>query len=173
MSVFKNKPFAVLLAFLLLLLDGRLSLLLRILFHNQFIISSHLLILLFLFYTIIFNPYFVFILAFLLGIIYDFYYLGIYNFGIMTLLFPLIAVVMIKIWKHVSSERPLSRFLVFFILLFFLDFTSIAIAYFYQLTAYPLNDFITYNLAPSLIFNTLAFLLLQKLLEKIYLERRR
>ena len=30
-------------------------------------------------------------------------------------------------------------------------------AYLYQLTAYPLNDFITYNLAPSLIFNILAF----------------
>ena len=172
MSVFKNKAFAVLLVFLLLLLDGHLSLLSRTLFQSEFIVSSHLLIIFFLFYTIVFNPYFVFILSFILGIIYDFYYLGIYNFGIATLMFPLMVVIMIKAWKHISSEQPLSRFLLFFVLIFILDFASIGIAYFYHLTAYPLNDFVTYNLAPSLIFNMLIFLFLQKLLEKTYIKGR-
>ncbi len=84
------------------------------------------------------------------------------------MLYPLTIVIMFKLWKHIPNG-PVQRFLVFFILIFFLDFASIGMAYLYQLTAYPLNDFITYNLAPSLIFNILAFLFFQKLLERIYL----
>ncbi len=41
MSIFKNKLFVILFAFLMLLVDGHLSLLSRILFQNQFIVSSH------------------------------------------------------------------------------------------------------------------------------------
>jgi len=108
------------------------------------------------------------LLGSVLGIIYDFYYLGVYNLGIATMLYPLTIVIMFKLWKHIPNG-PVQRFLVFFILIFFLDFASIGMAYLYQLTAYPLNDFITYNLAPSLIFNILAFLFFQKLLERIYL----
>ena len=168
MSIFKNKLFVILFAFLMLLVDGHLSLLSRILFQNQFIVSCHFLFIVLLFYTLVFNPYFIFGLACVLGIIYDFYYLGVYNLGIATMLYPLTIVIMFKLWKHIPNG-PVQRFLVFFILIFFLDFASIGMAYLYQLTAYPLNDFITYNLAPSLIFNILAFLFFQKLLERIYL----
>ena len=44
MSIFKNKLFVILFAFLMLLVDGHLSLLSRILFQNHFIVSRHFLV---------------------------------------------------------------------------------------------------------------------------------
>nr|WP_234943972.1 rod shape-determining protein MreD [Streptococcus macacae] len=159
---------ASLLALILLLLDGQISLFFRFLFHGDFVITSHIMIIFLLYYTIFFNPYYVFFLSVSLGIIYDFYYLGIYNLAIATILFPSFIVLTIKAWKHVAPKR-LQCFLIYFVSVSMLDLTSIGLAYLYRLTSYPLSDFITYNLAPSLIFNMLLFLLLQKQLKKIYL----
>ena len=107
-----------------------------------------------------------FIMLLLIGLLYDAYYFHV--IGISTLLLPLAGVVISK-YNSVLMSNRVSRFLTVAILVFFFEVATFALANVTHLTQMPFTDFVVYTIAPTMVSNLLFFLLLQPILEKIYL----
>ena len=145
MKFFKSYILPFLVLFVVMLVDGHLSNLLTNLFPNNIHLLSHLL------------------LIFILYISINFHIIG-----ISTLLLPLVGIVISK-YNSVLMSNRVSRFLTVAILVFFFEVATFALANVTHLAQMSFADFVVYTIAPTMVSNLLFFLLLQPILEKIYL----
>ena len=166
MKFFKSYILSFLVLFVVMLVDGHLSNLLTNLFPNNIHLLSHLLLIFILYISINLSENTNFIMLLLIGLLYDVYYFHI--IGISTLLLPLAGVVISK-YNSVLMSNRVSRFLTVAILVFFFEVATFALANVTHLTQMPFTDFVVYTIAPTMVSNLLFFLLLQPILEKIYL----
>lgn len=166
MKFFKSYILSFLVLFVVMLVDGHLSNLLTNLFPNNIHLLSHLLLIFILYISINLSENTNFIMLLLIGLLYDAYYFHV--IGISTLLLPLAGVVISK-YNSVLMSNRVSRFLTVAILVFFFEVATFALANVIHLTQMPFTDFVVYTIAPTMVSNLLFFLLLQPILEKIYL----
>lgn len=166
MKFFKSYILSFFVLFVVMLVDGHLSNLLTNLFPNNIHLLSHLLLIFILYISINLSENTNFIMLLLIGLLYDAYYFHV--IGISTLLLPLAGVVISK-YNSVLMSNRVSRFLTVAILVFFFEVATFALANVTHLTQMPFTDFVVYTIAPTMVSNLLFFLLLQPILEKIYL----
>ena len=166
MKFFKSYILSFLVLFVVMLVDGHLSNLLTNLFPNNIHLLSHLLLIFILYISINLSENTNFIMLLLIGLLYDVYYFHI--IGISTLLLPLAGVVISK-YNSVLMSNRVSRFLTVAILVFFFEVATFALANVTHLAQMSFADFVVYTIAPTMVSNLLFFLLLQPILEKIYL----
>ena len=166
MKFFKSYILPFLVLFVVMLVDGHLSNLLTNLFPNNIHLLSHLLLIFILYISINLSENTNFIMLLLIGLLYDAYYFHI--IGISTLLLPLVGIVISK-YNSVLMSNRVSRFLTVAILVFFFEVATFALANVTHLAQMSFADFIVYTIAPTMVSNLLFFLLLQPILEKIYL----
>lgn len=166
MKFFKSYILSFLVLFVVMLVDGHLSNLLTNLFPNNIHLLSHLLLIFILYISINLSENTNFIMLLLIGLLYDAYYFHV--IGISTLLLPLAGIVISK-YNSVLMSNRVSRFLTVAILVFFFEVATFALANVTHLTQMSFTDFVVYTIAPTMVSNLLFFLLLQPILEKIYL----
>lgn len=166
MKFFKSYILPFLVLFVVMLVDGHLSNLLTNLFPNNIHLLSHLLLIFILYISINLSENTNFIMLLLIGLLYDAYYFHV--IGISTLLLPLAGVVISK-YNSVLMSNRVSRFLTVAILVFFFEVATFALANVTHLAQMSFADFVVYTIAPTMVSNLLFFLLLQPILEKIYL----
>ena len=166
MKFFKSYILSFLVLFVVMLVDGHLSNLLTNLFPNNIHLLSHLLLIFILYISINLSENTNFIMLLLIGLLYDVYYFHI--IGISTLLLPLVGIVISK-YNSVLMSNRVSRFLTVAILVFFFEVATFALANVTHLAQMSFADFVVYTIAPTMVSNLLFFLLLQPILEKIYL----
>lgn len=166
MKFFKNYVLPFLVLFVVMLVDGHLSNLLTNLFPNNIHLLSHLLLIFILYISINLSENTNFIMLLLIGLLYDAYYFHV--IGISTLLLPLVGIVISK-YNSVLMSNRVSRFLTVAILVFFFEVAMFALANVTHLAQMSFADFVVYTIAPTMVSNLLFFLLLQPILEKIYL----
>ena len=166
MKFFKSYILPFLVLFVVMLVDGHLSNLLTNLFQNNIHLLSHLLLIFILYISISLSENTNFIMLLLIGLLYDAYYFHI--IGISTLLLPLARIVISK-YNSVLMSNRVSRFLTVAILVFFFEVATFALANVTHLAQMSFADFVVYTIAPTMVSNLLFFLLLQPILEKIYL----
>ncbi|AZQ40996.1 rod shape-determining protein MreD [Streptococcus anginosus] len=166
MKFFKSYILPFLVLFVVMLVDGHLSNLLTNLFPNNIHLLSHLLLIFILYISINLSENTNFIMLLLIGLLYDAYYFHI--IGISTLLLPLVGIVISK-YNSVLMSNRVSRFLTVAILVFFFEVATFALANVTHLAQMSFADFVVYTIAPTMVSNLLFFLLLQPILEKIYL----
>ena len=159
MKFFKNYVLPFLVLFVVMLVDGHLSNLLTNLFPNNIHLLSHLLLIFILYISINLSENTNFIMLLLIGLLYDVY---------STLLLPLVGIVISK-YNSVLMSNRVSRFLTVAILVFFFEVATFALANVTHLAQMSFADFVVYTIAPTMVSNLLFFLLLQPILEKIYL----
>ena len=149
-----------------LFMDGQISFRISQLIPNSFQPTSFL----FLYGFVLLSFYFSEIASIWLGIFFGFcfdvYFLN--TIGIASLLFPLLQLIIFRCNQIVLVNR-FTRFFTFLLTILFFQF-------FASLLLIPLNGMnfdmvavIVYQIAPSLILNLLLLIVLQPLLEKIYL----
>lgn len=150
-----------------MLVDGQLSFLASSLFSYHLVISSRLLLLAVLYFYHDKNKYFVLISSFLLGGIFDIYYLN--QIGFIAFLLPAIVVFTRNISKTflVSSFQML---VLYIIVLFMFEIVGELGATLLGLTTMSMAHFITYCFGPTLVYNICMCLLFQKVLRKIFLK---
>lgn len=166
MKFFKSYILSFLVLFVVMLVDGHLSNLLTNLFPNNIHLLSHLLLIFILYISINLSENTNFIMLLLIGLLYDAYYFHV--IGISTLLLPLAGIVISK-YNSVLMSNRVSRFLTVAILVFFFEVATFALANVTHLAQMSFADFVVYTIAPTMVSNLLFFLLLQPILEKIYL----
>ena len=166
MKFFKSYILPFLVLFVVMLVDGHLSNLLTNLFPNNIHLLSHLLLIFILYISINLSENTNFIMLLLIGLLYDAYYFHV--IGISTLLLPLAGIVISK-YNSVLMSNRVSRFLTVAILVFFFEVAMFALANVTHLAQMSFADFVVYTIAPTMVSNLLFFLLLQPILEKIYL----
>lgn len=166
MKFFKSYILPFLVLFVVMLVDGHLSNLLTNLFPNNIHLLSHLLLIFILYISINLSENTNFIMLLLIGLLYDAYYFHI--IGISTLLLPLVGIVISK-YNSVLMSNRVSRFLTVAILVFFFEVATFALANVTHLAQMSFADFVVYTIAPTMVSNLLFFLLLQPILEKVYL----
>ena len=166
MKFFKSYILSFLVLFVVMLVDAHLSNLLTVLFPNNTHLLSHLLLIFILYISINLSENTNFTMLLLIGLLYDAYYFHI--IGISTLLLPLAGIVISK-YNSVLMSNRVSRFLTVAILVFFFEVATFALANVTHLAQMSFADFVVYTIAPTMVSNLLFFLLLQPILEKIYL----
>lgn len=166
MKVIRKYYFFPLILFFSLFMDGQISFRISQLIPNSFQPTSFL----FLYGFVLLSFYFSEIASIWLGIFFGFcfdvYFLN--TIGIAFLLFPLLQLIIFRCNQIVLVNR-FTRFFTFLLMILFFQF-------FASLLLIPLNGMnfdmvavIVYQIAPSLILNLLLLIVLQPLLEKIYL----
>lgn len=166
MKFFKSYILPFLALFVVMLVDGHLSNLLTNLFPNNIHLLSHLLLIFILYISINLSENTNFTMLLLIGLLYDAYYFHV--IGISTLLLPLAGIVISK-YNSVLMSNRVSRFFTVAILVFFFEVATFALANVTHLVQMSFADFVVYTIAPTMVSNLLFFLLLQPILEKIYL----
>lgn len=117
-------------------------------------------------YSILQHSYrYMVLVAFIIGMVYDSYYVGVY--GIASLLFPLIVLFVYNIRQTVFENR-LTRIFTIIIIVTAFEFFSAAIMLLFQLVTFNFGNYIIYEMAPSLILNVCFAVILQFPLEKFY-----
>lgn len=159
MNFIKRSFFLYLVLFLPLLWDGHFSFILNHYLPGSINVTSHL-FLLSVFYAGFFlkNTYsFLFLLPY--GFIYDSYYFNAIGISLITLplLFYLLSLVIKFVQMNTYGEMTL-----FFLFMVFFDCLNFGLGYLYDLTNYPVSDFIVYQLAPTLLVNMLIFVVVRK-----------
>lgn len=148
-----------------MLLDGQLTQLMSNLSGGTLTPVSHLL-LIFMIYSVTQHRHsYVVIVALIIGIIYDSYYLGIY--GIAALLLPLIALFVYNIQSTVFTNRWTRLFTIIIIVTVFEVGQAVIISAF-GFSQLNFIDFVVYQLAPTLLLNVVFAVLLQFPLEHLY-----
>lgn len=148
----------IIIALFLLFFDGQLGQFITRLLPQHFVIVSHLL-LLFLLSLFMKGEKVGFILTIFLSLALfaDIYYLNFIGIYLLTML-AIIAI--LSLIDSVFLENIVYRCLLFFLICFAYDFISYLLAWLFGLTRQPLATFITYSLAPSMIFNLLLFVII-------------
>src|SRR5574337_65068 len=167
MSRFSFQFLTPLILVALMLVDGHIT---QALSNTNITVTSSL-FLIFLTYSILQHSYqYMVLIAFVIGMLYDSYYIGVY--GIASLLFPLIVLFVYNIRQTVFQNR-LTRIFTIIIIVTAFEFFSAAIMLLFQLATFNFGNYIIYEMAPSLILNVTFAILLQFPLEKMYSIKKR
>lgn len=151
--------------FLVLLLDGQLSTLITNWSFGLVAISSHVLLMLAIYYANYVSMAFSLFIFSILGLIYDISYLGLV--GIATTIFPL-AVYSIYFFFQGVESRPSFNTLILLVVVFEFEFISFLFARIFHMTNLSVFIFVFNKLLPSLLFNLLLFLILQPLFGRLF-----
>ncbi|MGT2926147.1 rod shape-determining protein MreD [Streptococcus cuniculipharyngis] len=154
----KNKWLFPLFLFFLLLIDGQVSYLLSDFLGENSRINSHLILLALLCHLQEDDSPYLYWLYFMLGLIFDLYYVNM--FGMASLIFPCL-IFLIRKMGYDKEVKFFQGLMVFIIMNFVFEIMIYGLASLYQLTTYPFLLFITYNLAPTLLYNIFLYLIFQ------------
>lgn len=157
--------FMIPIVFFLLLIDGQISTLATNWSVDSLIISSHLLLMVAIFYANYVSLKYSFLVFMFLGLIYDTIY---FRFlGIATTLFPLIVVSIYFFYQAIEYKRGVNV-LVLLVSIFQFELISYLFARIFQITHLSLFNFVFTALFPSLVFNIVLFVILQPFFEHLF-----
>ncbi|NQN50477.1 rod shape-determining protein MreD [Streptococcus suis] len=151
--------------FVVLIIDGQLSTLATNWSVGNFSISSHILLMIAIFYANFISLKFSLFVFMIIGFIYDISYLGLV--GIATTTLPLVVFGMYFFFQAMESRR-IFNLLILVVSLFQFEFISYLFARFFHLTNLSVFIFVFNNLLPSLLFNLVLFFILQPLMEQSF-----
>ncbi|MBS7576867.1 MULTISPECIES: rod shape-determining protein MreD [unclassified Enterococcus] len=151
--------FTPLIFFLLFLIDGQLSALLKVWSNGNALTTSHLLIIAIIFSTKRLSMRYLVITTFIIGILMDSYFIGV--LGINAVALPLIAYFATSI-SDAIHENPVTEFFSLIIFITGYEIAILIIQLIFNLANFEFVSFIGKLLAPTLLFNGLIFLLIYR-----------
>lgn len=160
--IFYLAPLLVLLAFLL---DGQLSTLLINWSPGAISISSHILLMVGIFCSFHLSLVYSLVLFSLIGLIYDFHYLGV--LGIAITLLPL-SIYLIYYFYQNLQYKNITNHIILLVIIFVFEFFAFLLARLFHLTNLSMFIFVFNDLMPTLIFNSFLLLLLHPILKKLF-----
>lgn len=161
--------FTPLIFFLLFLVDGQLSSLLKVWSNGNSLTTSHLLIIAIIFATKRLSMRYLVITTFIIGILMDSYFIGVIGINAVTL--PLIAYFASSI-SDAIHENPVTEFFSLVIFITGYEIAILVIQLLFNLAKFKFISFIGSLLAPTLLFNAFIFILLYKLFRFIFWEKK-
>ena len=166
MKVIRKYHFFPLILFLSLFVDGQISFLISRFCPNSFEPTSFLFLYGFMLLSLYFSEIASIWWGVFFGFCFDVYFL--HTLGITFLVFPLLQVIFYRCNQIILVNR-LTRFFTFLLtILLFQILTNLLLVLFIGIK-FNWITLIIYQISPSLILNVLLLLVLQPLLEKIYL----
>lgn len=166
MKVIRKYHFFPLILFLSLFVDGQISFLISRFSPNSFEPTSFLFLYGFMLLSLYFSEIASIWWGVFFGFCFDVYFL--HTLGITFLVFPLLQVIFYRCNQIILVNR-LTRFFTFLLtILLFQILTNLLLILFVGIK-FNWITLIIYQMAPSLILNVLLMIVLQPLLEKIYL----
>lgn len=166
MKVIRKYHFFPLILFLSLFVDGQISFLISRFCPNSFEPTSFLFLYGFMLLSLYFSEIASIWWGVFFGFCFDVYFL--HTLGITFLVFPLLQVIFYRCNQIILVNR-LTRFFTFLLtILLFQILTNLLLILFVGIK-FNWITLIIYQIAPSLILNVLLLIVLQPLLEKIYL----
>ena len=166
MRLLRKYYFFPLLLFLSLFIDGQFSFIFSRFIPNQFEAISFLFFYGFMMLSLYFSEISCIWLGIFFGFCFDVYFL--HTLGIAFLVFPLLQVIFYRCNQIILVNR-LTRFFTFLLtILLFQILTNLLLILFIGIK-FNWVTLIIYQISPSLILNVLLLIVLQPLLEKIYL----
>ncbi|MBS8068982.1 rod shape-determining protein MreD [Streptococcus suis] len=151
--------------FFILLLDGQISTLVTNWSVGLFTISSHLVLMLAIFYANYVSLGFSLFIFTLLGLVYDIGYLNL--IGIATTTLPLVLYCIYFFFQGAVSKRGIN-ILILLVAIFQFEFISYSFARIFHITNLSVFIFVFNKLLPSLLFNLVLFFVLQPLFERLF-----
>lgn len=149
---------------ILMLIDGQLSNLLRVVTSNTLYLNSHLLLIGLILGCLNLDKRYIVVMSVVLGVIFDVYYYSIIGINMVSL--PLTVMLIYVVFDYV---RP-SIFSILISLVIFItimDGSAYLIQSIFKLINGDLLGFITRNLGPTLIMNIFLFIILSYPIKKI------
>lgn len=140
----------------LMLLDGQLSNLWRIVTSNYVYLNSHLLLMGLILGCLNLNKRYIIIMSIVLGILFDIYYYSIIGINMVSL--PLTVWLIYGVFDYVKPSI-LSILLSLVIFITIMDSSAYLIQAIFKLINGDVLSFITQNLGPTLIMNILLFII--------------
>lgn len=166
MKVIRKYHFFPLILFLSLFVDGQISFLISRFCPNSFEPTSFLFLYGFMLLSLYFSDIASIWLGILFGFCFDVYFLR--TIGIAFLVFPLLQVIFYRCNQIILVNR-LTRFLTFLLTILIFQISTNLLLIIFISIKFNWITLIIYQIAPSLILNVLLMIVLQPLLEKIYL----
>lgn len=153
------------LLFFLMLADSHVSSNLMSFFSVPLTFSSHLLLLCLMYSTFIVDKVYLVSWTAIIGLLYDSYYYNV--IGINLILLPLIVFVMYFLFSHVETNY-FTLILSFIIFVTLISVGRVMLLSIFNLTHTTFLDFVTRNLGPTLLLNSIYICTLVVPLSKIY-----
>ena len=166
MKVIRKYHFFPLILFLSLFVDGQISFLISRFCPNSFEPTSFLFLYGFMLLSLYFSDIASIWLGILFGFCFDVYFLR--TIGIAFLVFPLLQVIFYRCNQIILVNR-LTRFLTFLLTILIFQISTNLLLIIFIGIKFNWITLIIYQIAPSLILNVVLMIVLQPLLEKIYL----
>ena len=166
MKVIRKYHFFPLILFLSLFVDGQISFLISRFCPNSFEPTSFLFLYGFMLLSLYFSEIASIWLGILFGFCFDVYFLR--TIGIAFLVFPLLQVIFYRCNQIILVNR-LTRFFTFLLTILLFQFLTNLLLILFIGIKFNWITLIIYQMTPSLILNVLLLIVLQPLLEKIYL----
>ena len=166
MKVIRKYHFFPLILFLSLFVDGQISFLISRFCPNSFEPTSFLFLYGFMLLSLYFSEIASIWWGILFGFCFDVYFLR--TIGIAFLVFPLLQVIFYRCNQIILVNR-LTRFLTFLLTILIFQISTNLLLIIFISIKFNWITLIIYQIAPSLILNVLLMIVLQPLLEKIYL----
>lgn len=148
--------FAPFVFFFLLLLDGQLTRLLDTWTKNIHIANAHFLLLAFLVAAAYLPKGYLLITAFIMGLIYDMYYVGVV--GVYALIIPVIVLLMYT-FQNTIQQNLFTLFFSMIIFVTLFETASLLIQMVFKLAEVDSMYFITRFLGPTLLLNMIIFVI--------------
>ena len=166
MKVIRKYHFLPLILFLSLFVDGQISFLISRFCPNSFEPTSFLFLYGFMLLSLYFSEIASIWWGVFFGFCFDVYFLR--TIGIAFLVFPLLQVIFYRCNQIILVNR-LTRFFTFLLMILIFQISTNLLLIIFIGIKFNWITLIIYQIAPSLILNVLLMIVLQPLLEKIYL----
>lgn len=166
MKVIRKYHFFPLILFLSLFVDGQISFLISRFSPSSFEPTSLLFLYGFMLLSLYFSEVASIWLGILFGFCFDVYFLR--TIGIAFLVFPLLQVIFYRCNQIILVNR-LTRFFTFLLTILIFQISTNLLLIIFISIKFNWITLIIYQIAPSLILNVVLMIVLQPLLEKIYL----
>lgn len=166
MKVIRKYHFFPLILFLSLFVDGQISFLISRFCPNSFEPTSFLFLYGFMLLSLYFSEIASIWWGVFFGFCFDVYFLR--TIGIAFLVFPLLQVIFYRCNQIILVNR-LTRFFTFLLTILIFQISTNLLLIIFNGIKFNWITLIIYQIAPSLILNVLLMIVLQPLLEKIYL----
>lgn len=166
MKVIRKYHFFPLILFLSLFVDGQISFLISRFCPNSFEPTSFLFLYGFMLLSLYFSEIASIWWGVFFGFCFDVYFLR--TIGIAFLVFPLLQVIFYRCNQIILVNR-LTRFFTFLLMILIFQISTNLLLIIFIGIKFNWITLIIYQIAPSLILNVLLMIVLQPLLEKIYL----
>lgn len=160
--------FTPIIFFMLMLIDGQISYLLKIWSKGDALASSHLLLIAILFANRNLSTRYLVLATFVIGFLMDSYFSGLV--GINATILPLVAYFSGSI-KETIHENPVTEYFSLIIFITGYEIAIYVIHLLFQLAKFNLFDFVGDLLAPTLLFNSCIFLVLYKVYQFIFNDK--